>query len=279
MMLELVRRGLNMDISQVVRWCRPSQEEGLIYVVSKRLGGEVVPAHMIVGKDSKYKFLWIGNEKGTAGVGLLLAEKWVDSVVEINRVSDRICTININVGASILTVLSVYMYAPQSGLDERTKDAFYILLQCTVAKLFVCGDFNGHIGRESSVYDGVHGGFGYGERNIEVERILEFSIANDFVICNSFFQKRNGHQVTYQSSGTSTQVGFILTRKHHFKLACNVKVIILSNEECTSQHKLLVCDLALIFREKRKPSFTLKLRVWKLRDPAVKREFLTVVRS
>ena len=80
-----------------------------------------VVVNYIYEETTKYKFFWIGNEKGTADVGFLLAEKWVESVVEINRISDRICTIKINVGASILTVLSVY--APQSGLDERTKDA------------------------------------------------------------------------------------------------------------------------------------------------------------
>ncbi|EDO34761.1 predicted protein, partial [Nematostella vectensis] len=149
-----------------------------------------------------------------------------------------------------LTVLSVY--APQSGLDDRSKDAFYDLLQCTISKiadselLFVCGDFNGHIGSKASAYDGVHGGFGYGERNIEGERILEFSIANNFVICNSFFQKRKSHLVTYESGGASTQVDYILSQKCHFKSVHNVKVI--PNEECATQHKLLVCDLAIIPR-------------------------------
>ena len=256
------RRGFDLCCLQETRW----------------RGGS---ARVIVGKDSKYKFFWLGNEQGTGGVGFLLAEKWVENVLEINRVSDRVCVIKINVGVSILTVVSVY--APQSGLDERTKDAFYDLLQCTVSKaadsecLFVCGDFNGHIGRESSAYDGVHGGFGYGKRNIEGERILEFSTANDFVICNSFFHKRYSHLVTYQSGGASTQVDYILTRKRHFKSLLNVKVI--PYEECVSQHKRLVCDLALTSRKQRKPPFNPKLRVWKLKDPVAKVEFLREVKS
>mgnify|MGYP001799797692 FL=1 len=74
---------------------------------------------MILGKDSKYNFFWVGNEKDTGGVGFLLAEKWVESVVEINRVSDRICTIKFKVGISILTVISEN--APQSGLVKELK--------------------------------------------------------------------------------------------------------------------------------------------------------------
>ena len=30
----------------------------------------------IVGIDSRYKLFWYGNDKGTGGVGFLLAEEW-----------------------------------------------------------------------------------------------------------------------------------------------------------------------------------------------------------
>ena len=30
----------------------------------------------IVGIDSRYKLFWYGNDKGTGGVGVLLAEEW-----------------------------------------------------------------------------------------------------------------------------------------------------------------------------------------------------------
>ena len=36
------------------------------------------------------------------------------------------------------------------------------------------GDLNGHVGQKSEGYEGVHGGFGYGVRNVEGEKILEF---------------------------------------------------------------------------------------------------------
>ena len=77
----------------------------------------------ITGKDSRYKFFWVGINQGTSGVGVLLAEKWVDKVYDIKRVSDRIMLIKLLVGEAVLTVLSVY--APQTGLEESTKDAFY----------------------------------------------------------------------------------------------------------------------------------------------------------
>ena len=37
-------------------------------------------ARSIAGKDDWYKFFWVGNHAGTAGVGVVLSEKWVEKV-------------------------------------------------------------------------------------------------------------------------------------------------------------------------------------------------------
>ena len=46
--------------------------------------------HIIKGKDTRYKLYWSGNDKGTAGVGVFVAEEWIEEVFEVQRVSDRI---------------------------------------------------------------------------------------------------------------------------------------------------------------------------------------------
>ena len=184
----------------------------------------------------------------TINVFLLLAEKWVDKVYDIKRVSDRSILIKLLVGEAVLTVLSVY--APQTGLEESTKDAFYDSLQTVISELpgkeivIPCGDWNGHVGREAAGYEGVHGGSGYGERNADGDRVLEF--ANDFVIGNTFFVKRDSHLITYQSGNAKTQIDFILLRKRNLKMAKDIKVI--PSEECVPQHKLLICELRLKHR-------------------------------
>ena len=43
----------------------------------------------INGKAARYKFFWIGKEKGSGGVGLFLAKKSADHVRDINRVNAR----------------------------------------------------------------------------------------------------------------------------------------------------------------------------------------------
>ena len=42
-----------------------------------------------------------------------------------------------------------------------------------------------HIGREAAGYEVVRGGYGYSERNADRHRVLDFAVANDFVIGNS----------------------------------------------------------------------------------------------
>ena len=71
----------------------------------------------IKGKDTRYKLYWSGNDKGTAGVGVFVAEEWIEKVFEVQRVSDRIILVKLIVGQRVVTFLSVY--APQSGLSDE----------------------------------------------------------------------------------------------------------------------------------------------------------------
>ena len=111
-------------------------------------------ARVFVGRRSRYKFIWCGNDQGTGGVGVLVAEKWIESILEVNRISDRIIHLRFVFGKNIVSVISVY--APQIGLSTAVKEAFYddlLSLTTTISSteaLFICGDLNGHIGASAS---------------------------------------------------------------------------------------------------------------------------------
>jgi hypothetical protein len=60
-----------------------------------------------------------------------------------------------------------------------------------VKKFFIGGDLNGHVGTVRGGFDRVHGGFGYDEQNQEGEDILNFAIAYDLIVANTFFKKKN----------------------------------------------------------------------------------------
>ena len=71
-------------------------------------------------------------------------------------------------------------------------DSFIIVLSGIPKQesIFIGSDMNGHVGRDSDGYGGVHGGMGFGTSNAEGERILEFGDAVGMVVCNTFFKRR-----------------------------------------------------------------------------------------
>ena len=93
------------------------------------------------------------------------------------------------------------------------------------AILFVCGVFNGHIGKNADGCEGVHDGRGFGIRNLEGERILEFAVAHNLVLSNSLFTKRESHLVTYQSGENQCQIDYTLVKPQNIKLVRDVKII------------------------------------------------------
>jgi hypothetical protein len=73
----------------------------------------------------------------------------------------------------------------------------------TNEKLFIGGDLNGHVGSTNTSYELVHGGFVYGSRN-QGEDILDFAVAYNLVIANTFFRKRDYHLVTFRNGHRSS---------------------------------------------------------------------------
>ena len=63
----------------------------------------------IKGKDTRYKLYCSGNDKGTAGVEVLVAEGRIEKVFEVQKVSDGIILVKLIVGLRVVT------YAPQSS--------------------------------------------------------------------------------------------------------------------------------------------------------------------
>ena len=110
-------------------------------------------------------------------------------------------------------------------------------------KLFVGGNLNGHVGTSSAGFEVVHVGFRYGSRNQEGEKVLDFAIASDLMIANTFFRKRQSHLVTFSSGQYSSQIDFVLTRRD--KRTC-VDCKVIPGECVVAQHKLVVADFRFL---------------------------------
>nr|XP_016462300.1 PREDICTED: craniofacial development protein 2-like [Nicotiana tabacum] len=162
--------------------------------------------------------------------------------------------IKLVVGECALNVVSAY--APQAWLDEEIKRRFWEGLDEIVhnippsESLFIDGDFNGHIGSVAGGYTEVHSGFGFGESNGGGTSLLDFAKAFELVIANSSFSKRDEHLVTLQSSVAKTQIDYFLLRRGDRRLCKDCKVI--PGETLAMQHRLLVMDVGIIIRRKKR---------------------------
>ena len=70
------------------------------------------------------------------------------------------------------------------------------------------GDMNWHIGSSNVGYDGTLGDFGYGSRNTDGSRILEFADGLNLVICNTLFKKQEANLVTYVAGPVKSTVDY-----------------------------------------------------------------------
>jgi hypothetical protein len=89
-------------------------------------------------------------------------------------------------------------------------------------------------------FERVHGGFGYDEHNQEGEVILNFAIAYDLMVANTFFRKKKLYLSTFSSGQHSSQIIFVLTRREERPSCMNYKVI--PGECVVTQYTLLVVD-------------------------------------
>ena len=55
------------------------------------------------------------------------------------------------------------------------------------------------------------------------KKLLEFALANDLIVGNTCFRKRESHLVIYSSSKHSTQIDYMLYRKSFWKAVNDVK--------------------------------------------------------
>jgi len=65
----------------------------------------------------------MGGKDRFDGVGMFVAEKWVDSVVKVKRHSERVLILKMVLGNSLMNVLTVY--APNSGKPKEEKENFW----------------------------------------------------------------------------------------------------------------------------------------------------------
>ena len=231
---------------------------------------------MSIGQDThKYKLWWSGSKDRQNGVGILVKDEIAEDVIEVIRISGRIMNIRMILGKGIVNIFSVY--APQSGRSEEEKQEFWEKISNAVSGvpltegLIIGGDLNGHIGTDRTGFEDIRGIYGIGERNQEGEAVLEFCQSHSLTILNTMYKKTREKLITYKSGNAETQIDFLLMRKME-----NIKdkdCAVIPGEACLPQHRLLRGEFIVRNRKKKKKQLVEKIKIWKLKDEDVKKEY------
>ncbi|KAJ7942848.1 Retrovirus-related Pol polyprotein LINE-1 [Quillaja saponaria] len=136
---------------------------------------------------------YTGKTRNRNGVTIIVDGNLKDEVVEIKWKSDRIILVKLMIDEEAFNIISAY--APQIGLEESTKKAFWEDLEEIVQgvplgeKLFIGADLNGHVGSANEGFESVHGGYGYGVKNKGGKSILDFAVAYNLILANTQARK------------------------------------------------------------------------------------------
>ena len=222
----------------------------------------------------------MGVDNRRNGVGIVLSQEMKERVIQVSRECDRLIWLKIDLGVAAVNVVCVY--APQVGCTDEEKDEFWDLL-CEVTRkipyeevLWIAGDLNGHIGGKS-LDEGVIGRYGVGTRNEGGDRIVDFAIARNMAVVNTYFQKRLTRRVTYISGEQLTQVDYIMCRRKDLKQVTDC--FVLPKEAVAKQHKLVVCKVRMQQPKKVKPTVAKKTRWWKLNEKEYREKFVQEVEA
>ena len=102
------------------------------------------------------KIFYDGADRRRNGIGMVVSEELVESVLEVKRVSDRLMAMNLEVKGSILNIVS--SYAPQVNNSMEEINDFWEDLDGLIEsiskeeRIILGADLNGHVG-EGNIED------------------------------------------------------------------------------------------------------------------------------
>ena len=211
--------------------------------------------------------------RGRNGIGIVTRAPHNENIISVTRKNDRMMSVKLIVGETIFNVMSIY--APQKDCEEEEKDKFWQDLDSMWSEIpddervVVAGDFNGHIGESNAGIERIHGGYGSGRQNCDGEKLVDFAVAGDLAILNSFYCKKD--YITYASGGQETQLDYILYRRAHIREVKNCKVV--KGEAVAKQHHLVVADITIRTGKKGRKKSTPKIMWWKMKNEEMKASF------
>ena len=123
------------------------------------------------------------------GIGIVVREELVESVLEVKRVSDRLMAMKLEVKGLMLNIVSAY--APQVNNSMEEKNDFWQDLDGLIEsvskqeRIVLGADLNGHVGEGNIGDEEIIGRYDAGTRNKQGSMIVDFAKRMDLAIVNT----------------------------------------------------------------------------------------------
>ncbi|VDP23788.1 unnamed protein product [Heligmosomoides polygyrus] len=148
-----------------------------------------------------FKAALCGSPRSTSGVGIIVSERFRDSIVSVERFNDRLMKIVVAAKERLYHFFSAY--APQSGCSDQAKEEFWNLLDEKTAEVpskdvnIVAGDLNG----------------------------LEYAESHSLTIVSTIFRKRVSHLISCYSRSSNSQIDLVLVKDRDRSIVRDAKVV------------------------------------------------------
>ena len=228
-----------------------------------------------------HKIYYSGKQdKHEEGVGFLVHNNIVNSILGCRPVSSRL--ISIRLKASPFNITVIQAYAPTTDYSDEEIEDFYQQLQEVVDQtpkkdiIVVQGDWNAKIGKDAYPnWKGTCGSSCNQSTNDRGLRLLEFAAVNSLTVANTLGKHKISRKMTCYSPDNKyhNQIDYIMVPKR-FRAGVNIAhTRTFPGADIGSDHDLVMMTFRVRLKTINKPKFT---RLWfnldKLKDPAVKEE-------
>lgn len=202
------------------------------------------------GEVNGCEMIWSGDDtEHQRGVGFLLSSRARMALLGYKPVNSRMIVARFSGQPFNVSVIQVY--APTADKTEEEIEQFYENLDDIMKQLpkkdikVIMGDWNAKIGKDNKGWERVMLKSGYGERNERGERLLEFALEQDLLICNTKFQQKDCRKWTWKSPDgrTTNMIDLILIDRRWMTSVRLCRTF--QGADIASDHSLVLCNLKL----------------------------------
>ena len=130
---------------------------------------------------------------------------------KFNRISDRICTAEINLKNNKLLLIAAYAHTLDvCNKSPEFRENFYNTLEGIIHKtpkrnsVIVAGDLNAKTGSGYQLFPENMGRFGKGVMNESGKRLLEMCYKEDLILTNTTYNIKQSHRTTWTAPSVNS---------------------------------------------------------------------------